>query len=203
MLVIGIVLVLLVVRQADDTPSGVPSAAPSDTVSTVPSPSVDPTAVATAVGAAENPSIVRLDSFDPVEIEEGFEAVAVALPFTRAVAALPLPGDLLNIYRLPTFERIIPPLTTPAAADQTVPLPPIDAPAELLLEEVEILGMIGPLPAANGGVLTVILAVPSADVPLVLQLANSNDIYATLLPRPEETETPSEAPAPTPSATTP
>ena len=192
-LLVGIALVLLVVRNADDQPSASPSPLPTSTATA--QPQVDPTELATAVGAGTNPSAVRLDSFDPLVIEDGFEAVAVPLAYGRAVAAIPLPGDLLNLYRMPQPDKVQPPLPVPPVPGQPVPLLPLDAPATLILGEVEVLGMIGPLPAANGGTLTVVLAVRTIDVPLIIQAANSNEIYASLLPRPEETETPTPVPA--------
>lgn len=181
-LVIGVILVLVIIRNADDpaaTPA--PVATPTDQADTQPS---DQETL-----SPEQLSTARLPL--PLEVPEGTEAVAVRANFMRSVAAIPTPGDLVNLYRLPApagdGEQ-------PAVgADDTLPDPGPDA--EQVLSELEVLAVTGPLPASNDGTITLVVAVPTADVPGVMPVANGNEVWVTLLPSPEEAATaqPTEA----------
>lgn len=201
-LLVGVVLVLLILNDADDgggtATSGDGVAQPADLPSTqAVADEVSAEQAAEDLGAAA-PSAIRIDSYDPLEVREGFEAVAVKVPYERAVASLPFPGDQVRVYRLPTAEDMdaanpVAPAGAdgaPVAPNAAPTIPPINPPAELVLESVDVLGVIGPAPASNAdSALTLVLEVPNADVARVMQLANDREVYVSLLPRPEPVET--------------
>jgi hypothetical protein len=54
--------------------------------------------------------------------------------------------------------------------------------------DVEVLAITGPLPAANDGTLTLVVAVPSADIAAAMEVANDAEAWFTLLPSPESDE---------------
>ena len=185
MLVIGVILVLIIIRNTDDpaaTPAPVATETDQDGGEASDRETLSPEQLSTA----------RLPL--PLDVPEGTEAVAVRANFMRSVAAIPAPGDLVSLYRLPAAagggeDGDAP--TAPTGA--TLPDPGPDA--ELLLSDSEVLAVTGPLPASNDGTITLVVAVPSADVPGVMPVANSNEVWFTLLPSPEEeaTQQPTEA----------
>lgn len=174
-LVVGVLLVLVIIQTTDD-PSAMP--APTDTQTD----QEDDQPSARATMTPEQLSTARLPL--PLEVPDGMEAVAVRANFMRSVAAIPAPGDLVNLYRLPE---------PPEGQDQdgqdgptdvdTLPAPGPDA--EQLLAETEVLAVTGPLPAANDGVVTLVVAVPSGDVAGIMPAANTSEIWFTLLPSPD------------------
>jgi hypothetical protein len=165
-LVVGVILVLLVLRGD----AGSPSAAPAD-----PPTAADPAAQAgegalppdapPAATTVEELSSVRLPL--PPSVPEGYEAVAVQAAFVRGLAAIPTPGDHVNLYRA-------------VGDDEAVPGPTGDA--ELVLGDLEVLALIGPLPTQNEGEVTFLLAVDPEDVPGLLPVAGSAELWFTLLP---------------------
>lgn len=175
-LVIGVVLVLIIIRNSDD-------------------PAATPAPVSTQTDQADAPAEQRTLSPQqlstarlplPLEVPEGTEAMAVRANFMRSVAAIPMPGDLVSLYRLPA----------PAAPEEgggTQPsgatLPDVGPDAEPLLAESEVLAVTGPLPASNDGTITLVVAVPSADVSEVMPVANQNEVWFTLLPAPADEAT--------------
>ena len=185
-LVIGVILVLIIIRNTDDpaaTPAPVATQTDQDGGGASDRETLSPEQLSTA----------RLPL--PLDVPEGTEAIAVRASFMRSVAAIPAPGDRVSLYRLP-----------PAAGDgedgddgPTAPtgatLPDPGPDAELVLTDSEVLAVTGPLPASNDGTITLVVAVPSADVPEVMPVANTNEVWFTLLPSPEEeaTEQPTEA----------
>lgn len=108
----------------------------------------------------------------PLEVEDGMEAVTVRAAFVRGAAALPTAGDRVVLYRLEAPEN-------EDAEDEVTGAAP-DGDAQRLLEDVEVLGVIGPRPAANDGSLTFVLAVDEADVPGLLPLARDGHLWLTL-----------------------
>lgn len=193
-LVIGVALVFVVIRTGDDDP-----AAPAQVA--------DPGATATETATeAETPltpeqlSTARLPL--PLEVPDDAEALAVRVNFARSVAAIPSPGDLVNIYRLPQ-----PTADTPTEAGTEAPSSPfgsaLPAPgpdSEKVLDAVEVLAVTGPLPAANDGTLTFVLAVDPGEVPGLMSLANDDELWFTLLPEVDDeteaaTDEATEAPA--------
>lgn len=179
-LVVGVALVLLIVRNSDDGGS------PASPVATESSDGTSSGAAASASGAsqqrmtAEELSSARLPL--PLAVAEGQEAIAVRANFMRAVAAVPAPGDLVNLYRLPQAtqqdqgeDADEPAVTRSSDTDD----------AELIVQGAEVLAVTGPMPASNDGTLTIVVAVDPADVPGLMPIANDSEIWFTLLPSPE------------------
>jgi Flp pilus assembly protein CpaB len=182
-LVIGVILVLLIVRGGvgDNAPVA-PAASPSPTAggeAEQPAPAETPM-------TGEQISTARLPL--PLDIPEGHEAVAVRANFMRGVAAIPIPGDRVNLYRLPAPDDRAAPATEvpaePGAPSSQLPAPGPDS--ELALSDVAVLAVTGPLPAANDGTLTFVLSLQPTDVPSVMALANADELWFTLLPAPDE-----------------
>ena len=178
-LVIGVLLVLVIIRNSDD-----PAATPAPTATQTDQAGSQPSDERTMT--PEQLSTSRLPL--PLEVPDGMEAVAVRANFMRSVAAIPTPGDLVNLYRLPAPPEGENQDAQDAPADtNTLPDPGPDA--EQLLSETEVLAVTGPLPAANDGVVTLVVAVPSGDVAGVMPAANTNEVWFTLLPSPDEEAT--------------
>lgn len=207
-LVVGVVLVLLIVRNTDDPPA-------------------QPSPVATdgqaegeggdggqGTGAGDGQPVTAEEFAAgrlplPLPVPEGFEALAVRMNYVRSVAAIPSPGDRVNVYRFlgPDDEDAPSRPQQPAEGDegedepgQPVVTPPSTGtagpPAELVLEDMEVLGIVGPLPAANDGTLTVLLATPPEVVPALMPLADAAQLWFTLLPDAPEDEATDEPSAP-------
>lgn len=176
-LVIGVLLVLLIVRTTGDEPPASPPAAGQPTESDQPQQPAASTPL-----TPEQLSSARLQL--PLVVPDGMEAIAIRVNFMRSVAAVPVPGDRVNLYRLAPAERALqaegqePGIVTPGA-------PP--AP-EQVVGDVEVLAITGPLPAANDGTLTLVVAVPSANIAAAMEVANDAEAWFTLLPSPESDE---------------
>jgi Flp pilus assembly protein CpaB len=183
-LVIGVLLVLVIIRNGDETPAdpAPPSTGqPTDAAAEQPLP-LSPEQLATA----------RLPL--PLDVPDGSEAVAVRVNFMRGVAAIPAPGDRINVYRLPQDSDD----ARPETETPTVPgsgLPPRGPDAEQVLTDVEVLAVTGPLPSTNDGTLTFVVAATPDQVPGLLTLANDDELWFTLLPAPDAAEEATEAPA--------
>jgi hypothetical protein len=169
-LLVGVILVLLILRGTVGGDDPVPSepATNSDT-----EPTTEQTAPReTELVPADEATTARVDL--PLEVADGHEAVSVRASYERGVAALPASGDRVVVYALA------------AAADDededdaTGPAP--DGDAQRVLADVEVLGVIGPRPAANDGTLTFVLAVPQDEVGSLLPVARDRDLWLTLLP---------------------
>jgi hypothetical protein len=172
-LVVGVILVLLVLRGDAGTSSAAPADPPADAdpAAQVGEEPLGQDAPPTAT-TVEELSSVRLPL--PPSVPTGYEAVAVRASFVRGLAAIPTPGDHVNLYRA-------------AAVDEAaVPGPPEDA--ELVLGDLEVLALIGPLPTQNEGEVTFLLAVDPDDVPGLLPVAGSAELWFTLLPTTDEEE---------------
>lgn len=117
-------------------------------------------------------STARVDL--PLDLAEGQEAVTVRASFTRGAAALPAAGDRVVAYQLGgDGER----------EDEDAPAAPgTDDDAQRVLDDVEVLGVIGPRPAANDGTLTFVLAVDETDVAGLLPIARDGHLWLTLRP---------------------
>lgn len=211
-LVVGVVLVLLIIRNTDDPP-----AQPSP-VATEPAEGVGEGGDGGQGTAGGDGQPVTPEEFAagrlplPLPVPEGFEALAVRMNYVRSVAAIPSPGDRVNVYRFlgpddedapsqPTQpqqpaegeeggEEPAQPVVTPPSTGTAGP------PAELVLEDMEVLGIVGPLPAANDGTLTVLLATPPEVVPALMPLADAAQLWFTLLPDAPEDEATDEPSAP-------
>jgi hypothetical protein len=188
-LLVGVILVMLVLR--NDIGNDGQSAADPTPLPTTPAPPPDPRA---GLVGSEQAATARLGD---LEFDEGFEAAAMRVTFIRGVAAIVVPGDRLNIYSLAEGAGQAPipgdpaqpaqPTETETDAEPTTPaVLPTPTAATRVLTDIEVLGIIGPRPAANDGVLTLILAIPSASVESTLELANVGLLWATLLPSADE-----------------
>lgn len=182
-LVIGVLLVLIIVRNTDD-PAATP--APTATQGQQDDEGDEPSDDGTPM-SPEQLSTSRLPL--PLDVADDHEAVAVRANFMRSVAAIPAPGDLVNLYRLPaaTAEDDEDDEDDTQAPATTLPEPGPDA--EQLLTEVEVLAVTGPLPSSNDGTITLVVAVPSGDVTGLMPVANASEVWFTLLPSPEDEET--------------
>lgn len=178
-LVVGVLLVLVIIRNTDDPPTE-PSPVAADQTEQADEPAADPTPM-----TPEQLSTARLPL--PLDVPEGTEAMAVRVDFMRSVAAIPSPGDRVNVYRYlaarPAEGQEGPEVQQPVAPS-SLPEPGPDS--EQVLPDVEVLAVTGPLPASNDGTLTVVLAIPTADVPSMMPLANANQLWFTLLPDTDE-----------------
>jgi Flp pilus assembly protein CpaB len=171
-LVVGVILVLLVLRgnvggspaaapdPAGDDPADVTAAATTGSES---APAVVPTTV-------EELASVRLPL--PAAVPDGYEGVAVRASFIRGLAAIPTPGDHVNLYRATTGGE--------TEDDGTAGADPV---AELVLPDLEVLALIGPLPTQNEGEITFLVAVEPDDVGTLLPVAGSGEVWFTLLPK--------------------
>lgn len=188
-LVVGVVLVLVIIRNTDDEPAEPSQAATDQEAGTE-----EPTESATPL-TPEQLSSARLPL--PLDVPEGTEAMAVRVNFMRSIAAVPSPGDLVNLYRLPepTDRGDAEQADPDQPVTPTVGLPDPGPDSEQVLAEIEVLAVTGPLPAANDGTLTVVLAVPTADVPGLMPLANDAELWLTLPPAPDEAATEGDEPA--------
>lgn len=178
-LAVGVLLVLLIVRNSGDEPPATPPAAEQPTTPTEPQ---QPPAATPLTPEQLSTARVQL----PMAVPDGMEAIAIRVNFMRSVAAVPLPGDRVNLYRLAPAER-----QPQADADEPEPgiVTPGAQPAPVqVVGDVEVLAVTGPLPAANDGTLTLVVAVPSADVPAAMEVANDAEAWFTLLPSPEGDE---------------
>ena len=116
----------------------------------------------------------------PLDVEDGFEAVTVRVAYVRGVAALPQAGDRVVLYRVVSEPDEDDEDEADDTGDADSPSP--DEDAERLLDDVEVLGVIGPRPAANDGTLTFVVAVEEGDVGSILPIARDGDLWFTLLP---------------------
>ncbi len=163
-LVVGVILVLFVLRGNAGTSTAAPDATGREVAAAGDVDEGEPVAQSRPTMTVEELSSSRLPL--PPEVPEGFEAVAVRASFVRGLAAIPTPGDLVNLYR----------------AGDGADGEPIDD-AEFVLGDLEVLAVIGPLPTQNEGEVTFLLAVDPADVPGLLPVAGSSELWFTLLPQ--------------------
>jgi hypothetical protein len=180
-LVVGVILVLLVLR---GNVGGPPAAAP-DPGAVDPPADVAPASAVDAEGAATAPEVtpttveelaaVRLPL--PASVPDGMEGIAVRASFVRGLAALPTPGDRVNLYHAAQDEA-----ATAEPVDVDPDLAGVEEGPRLLLEDLEVLALVGPLPTQNEGEVTFLVAVDPADVPALLPVAGTGDVWFTLLP---------------------
>lgn len=181
---IGVILVLLVLNSGDDVATPAPSGPTTAATSPTQDGSTAPTRPTTVL---PEPSGVRIPR--PFVVPEGYEAVAIRTDFVRGVAALPGPGDHVNIYRLPAADNAVrgdEPAQPGAEPHYLSPNPD----AETFLSDVEVLGIVGPATSAGDGSPVLIMAIRTADVPRLLPVIASGEVWMTLLPREEATPAP-------------
>lgn len=176
-LAVGVLLVLLIVRNSGDEPP--PGSPPAAEQPTTPDQAQQPPAPAPLT--PEQLSSARLQL--PLAVPDGMEAIAIRVNFMRSVAAVPVSGDRVNLYRLAE------PVDDDEADEDGVPVPGQPQPRPVqVVGDVEVLAVTGPLPAANDGTLTLVVAVPSVDIPAAMEVANDAEAWFTLLPSPEGDE---------------
>ena len=170
-LLVGVILVLLILRGTVGGDDPVP---PEQATNSDDEPTTEqPTTGDTDLVPADEATTARVDL--PLEVAEGHEAVSVRASYERGVAALPASGDRVVLYALAAA-----PDDDDDEDDPTGPAPDDDA--QRVLADVEVLGVIGPRPAANDGTLTFVLAVPEDEVGSLLPVARDRDLWLTLLP---------------------
>ncbi|MDX1511670.1 MAG: hypothetical protein R3249_10000 [Nitriliruptorales bacterium] len=167
--VVGVVLVLLVFWGLNNEDEPVSVVTENPTTTTQPQPRAQPTA-----------PVQRLPFV--IEVPSEMEGVAIRLDSVRGLIAVPIPGDRVNIYQLPSVEDFI--LEDPLDPTSQPILP---ASATLLLSEIEILGLDSP-PGAAGDV-SFVVALDPGDVERLLPLIEARQLWFTLLPQPEEDTT--------------
>lgn len=146
LVLLGLGYVIAVVVSGDDPPPDPPPAVTPDPTPPGGQPQPDP-----------EPS--RPDARAPVVEElastEGVVALAVTFDFEGSVAALPVPGDLVNVYGIPD-------LVEPDPQPDAEPEPPAPAASrvQLLLEGATVLAITGGDHGSNAGSPTIVLAVP-------------------------------------------
>lgn len=208
-LVVGVVLVLLIIRNTDDPP-----AQPSPVATEPAEGAGDAAGGDTGAGGGQPMTTEEFAAGRlplPLPVPDGFEALAVRMSYVRSVAAIPSPGDRVNVYRFLGADDEDAPSQPQQPAEgedgedtegaeqepaQPIVTPPSTGtagpPAELVLEDLEVLGIVGPLPAANDGTLTVLLAAPPEVVPALMPLADAAQLWFTL--RPDAAEETTEEP---------
>lgn len=166
--VVGVVLVLLVFwgLNNNDEPTQVVTEQPTSQVQ-------DPAAQPTGPVAL----LPR-----PLEVPSDMEGVAIELSRVRGLISIPVPGDLVAIYQLQDSSTFV--LEDPA---DPVSEPVLPDSATLLMSGVEVLGNAGSEEP------TFIISLSPSDVPELLPLIEAKQLWFTLLPQPEETETESDA----------
>lgn len=117
----------------------------------------------------------------PLEVPAGFEAVAVSTNYDAAVAALPVPGDTVNVYGV--FQQGLP--------EQLGEAPDTTADGDLLranakgvvrvLSGVEVLGVSGVEPASGAGNVTLVLALAPIDAERTIYLAATEQVWFSLV----------------------
>jgi hypothetical protein len=179
-LLLGVILVLLILRGSvgGDDPAPVATQAAEAAEAVEDEEQSPPDAV--ELVDEDDGSTVRVPL--PLEVEDGFEAVTVRVAYDRGIAALPQAGDRIVLYRVAADPEEDAEGSGDAEGETDADAPAPDDDAERLLDEVEVLGVIGPRPAANDGTLTFVVALDEDDVPSVLPLARDGAIWFTLLP---------------------
>lgn len=178
-LLLGVILVLLILRGSvgGDDPAPEPVTTADDQDDAADESAADPEdsdLVDEGEGATARVPL-------PLEVDDGFEAVTVRVAHVRGVAALAQAGDRVAVYQLAAEPEEADEDEDGDEGDAGLISPPGDD-AERILDDVEVLGVIGPRPAANDGTLTFVVAVEEDDVPAVLPLARDDEVWLTLLP---------------------
>lgn len=129
------------------------------------------------VGALEEGE-ARLPS--PLEVPDGHEAVAVSIGYDAAVAALPAPGDSVNVYGV--FQQGLPEdLGGPSASDEDTPQGGPAKGVARVLSGVEVLGVSGATADSGGGAVTLVLALQPDDAERAIYLAGIEQVWFSLV----------------------
>jgi Flp pilus assembly protein CpaB len=102
-------------------------------------------------------------------IPDGKQAVAIQMPFVAGLAGYAKAGDTVNIYGV-VDER----------GAGVEPAPPV---SKLLLAGVQVLAVTGPLPGAEAGNATYLLALDAAQAEQAIFFAKFQSLWLTLVPK--------------------
>ncbi len=169
---VAALVLLLVAQRSEPNPVVVADGAP-DTAAAVEEPEAAP---ATSTVGALDEDVERLPA--PLEVPAGHEAVAVSVTYDAAVAALPVPGDTVNLYAV--FQQGVP-------EDLGRPQPGEDEEgvaskgAIRALSSVEVLGVTGAEPIAGGGSVTLVLALEPDAAERTIYLAAAEQVWFSLV----------------------
>ena len=174
-LVAALVVLLVSLRDQPD-PIVVADAAPdAAAASTTAAPDDGGTATGT-VGALEEGE-ARLPS--PLEVPDGHEAVAVSIGYDAAVAALPAPGDTVNLYGV--FHQGMPEQVGGSAPTGDGEAAATDKGVVRVLSGVDVLGVSGATAESGGGAVTLVLALSPADAERAIYLAAVEKVWFSLV----------------------
>lgn len=178
--VLAVALVVLLVSMRDQPDPIVVADAAPDTAAAAET--ADDGAAARTVGAlAEDEA--RLPS--PLEVPDGHEAVAVTSNYDAAVAALPAPGDTVNVYAV--FQQGLPDdLAAPAFSDDEEAVRTDSKGVVRALSGVEVLGVTGVTAETGGGTVTLVLALEPDAAERTIYLAAAEQVWFTLVARDHE-----------------
>lgn len=128
----------------------------------------------------EVPTEVPFEELDrlplPLEVPEGHEAVAVTVVFDRAVANVPVPGDVVNVY------GVMADTSDASDAETSVAVPGIAR----IGSGLEVLGVAGaPVDGATGTV-TLVLAAEPDEAATVLYASSSEQVWFSLVGEDDE-----------------
>ncbi len=173
-LVAALVVLLLSLRSQPE-PVVVADAAPDAAASATEEgdePAAGGTVGALADGEARLPA--------PLEVPAGHEAVAITSAYDRTVAALPVPGDTVNLYGV--FRQGLPgelsPTTTSEDGDGAGSA---GRGVVRVLSGVEVIGVSGAEPSAGAGNVTLVLALQPDDAERAIYLAGIEDVWFSLV----------------------
>ena len=120
----------------------------------------------------------------PLTIPAGTEAVSVTASYEGAVAAIPAPGDAVNLYGV--FGNGVPveyldqeTLDQHDEDPERFPLP--SRAVVRMYSAVEVLGVTGAEPGAAGGQVTMVVALDAEQAERVVYMAALEDVFFTLV----------------------
>lgn len=172
---VAALVVMLVSMRSQPDPIVVADAAP-DAAAAAEETAEEPAAAGTVGALAEDEA--RLPS--PLEVPEDHEAVAVSSTYDAAVAALPVPGDTVNVYAV--FQQGLPDeLATPSFSDDEEAVQTANSGAVRALSGVEVLGVTGVTAETGGGNVTLVLALEPDDAERTIYLAAAEQVWFTLV----------------------
>jgi Flp pilus assembly protein CpaB len=118
----------------------------------------------------------------PLVIPQGQEAVAISAAYANGVAAIPAPGDRVNVYAVFTDGVPAQLQSSSTSSDSGQPAGPQDNKGVIrLLSHVEVLGVSGVQAVAGGGAVTLVLAVAPADAERLIYQAATQSIWFSLV----------------------
>lgn len=115
----------------------------------------------------------------PLEVPDGHEAVAISSTYDAAVAALPAPGDRVNVYGV--FQQGLPDELGGAGGEQADADTGVSKGVVRTLSGVEVLGVSGATAETGGGTVTLVLALQPDDAERAIYLAGTEQVWFTLV----------------------